>query len=118
MYTWILKFGRHMKAEAVTKVGIREFRAHLPKYILTSSPVAVTRHGETVGYYIPTKHHTEQPELDALIQAAKALEKLLSSHGLNEDQLLAEFRGLREKDKNTVPLDEKSEAFKGPGKEL
>lgn len=69
-----------MKIDTVTKVGIREFRTHLPQYVIKSLPIAVTRHGETVGYYIPTKHHTEQPELDALIQAAKTLEKLLSSH--------------------------------------
>ncbi|MBI2785062.1 MAG: type II toxin-antitoxin system Phd/YefM family antitoxin [Legionella longbeachae] len=107
-----------MKIETVTKVGMREFRAHLPKYILKSSPVAVTRHGETVGYYIPTKHHTEQPELDALIQAARTLEKLLSSHGLNEDQLLAEFRGLREKAQSTISLDEESGTFKNLEKGL
>ncbi len=100
----------NMKIEAVTKVGIREFRAHLPQYILKSSPIAVTRHGETVGYYIPTKHQTEQPELDALIQAAKTLEQLLSSHGLNEDQLLAEFRGLREKVPRTALIDDETGA--------
>lgn len=86
-----------MKTTTVTKVGIREFRAHLPKYVLTSVPVAVTRHGETVGYYIPTRHHTEQPELDGLIQAAQTLEKLLKTYDLTENQLLAEFRSLREK---------------------
>lgn len=36
-----------------TKVGIREFRADLAGYIAASSPVAVTRHGQTVGYFIP-----------------------------------------------------------------
>lgn len=108
----------NMKIENVTKIGIREFRAHLPQYILKSSPIAVTRHGETVGYYIPTKHHTEQPELDALIQAAKTLEKLLSSHGLNEEQLLAEFRGLRDKAQRAGPLDDESGAFKGLEKGL
>lgn len=64
----------------------------------------MTRHGETVGYYIPTKHHTEQHELDALIQAAKTLEKLLSSHELNEDQLLAEFRGCEKKPQGRYPM--------------
>ena len=36
-----------------TKVGIREFRADLAEHIAASSPVAVTRHGQTVGYFIP-----------------------------------------------------------------
>jgi len=80
----------------VLKVGVREFRAHLPQYILTSVPVAITRHGETVGYYIPTRHHIEKAELDSLKQAALALEKLLVSHGVSEDELFLEFRALRE----------------------
>lgn len=80
----------------VLKVGVREFRAHLPQYILTSVPVAITRHGETVGYYIPTRHHIEKAEIDSLKQAALALEKLLVSHGVSEDELFLEFRALRE----------------------
>ena len=36
-----------------TKVGIREFRADLAEHIAASSPVAVTRHGQTAGYFIP-----------------------------------------------------------------
>ena len=36
-----------------TKVGIREFRADLAEPIAASSPVAVTRHGQTAGYLIP-----------------------------------------------------------------
>jgi hypothetical protein len=81
---------------SVLKVGMREFRAHLPQYLLTSIPVAVTRHGETVGYYIPTRHNAEKPELDALKQAAHKLEALLVAHGITEDELLTEYRGLRE----------------------
>lgn len=80
----------------VLKVGMREFRAHLPQYLLTAVPVAITRHGETVGYYIPTRHHVEQAELDALKQAAMTLEKLLVSHGVTEEELFQEFRALRE----------------------
>jgi antitoxin (DNA-binding transcriptional repressor) of toxin-antitoxin stability system len=80
----------------VLKVGMREFRAHLPQYLLTAVPVAITRHGETVGYYIPTRHHVEQAEIDGLKQAACALDKLLASHGVTENELLQEFHRLRE----------------------
>jgi hypothetical protein len=78
------------------KVGMREFRAHLPQYLLTSSPVAITRHGETIGFYIPARHETEKAEIDALKQAALQLDKLLHAHGISEDELLSEFRTLRE----------------------
>lgn len=78
------------------KVGMREFRSHLPQYLLTSGPVAITRHGETIGYYIPIRHHAEKSQLAELKQAAYQLEKLLLSHGITEDELLTEFRILRE----------------------
>jgi PHD/YefM family antitoxin component YafN of YafNO toxin-antitoxin module len=84
-----------MKATNVIKVGMKEFRSHLNQYLLTSKPVAITRHGETVGYYIPTRHHTEKSELDELKHAALQLEKLLKSHGISENELLTEFRTLR-----------------------
>ena len=45
-----------------TEVGIREFRADLAEYIAASSPVAVTRHGQTVGYFIPV-HGQAQADL-------------------------------------------------------
>lgn len=80
----------------VLKVGMREFREHLPQYLMASSPVAITRHGETVGFYIPAYHHREESDLDALKQAALKFEKLLLSHGLTEDKLFSEFRTLRE----------------------
>ena len=68
----------------VLKVGMREFRAHLPQYLLTAVPVAITR------------HHVEQAELDTLKHAAMALEKRRVSHGVTEDELFQEFRALRE----------------------
>lgn len=84
-----------MKAANVTRVGMREFRSHLNHYLLTSRPVAITRHGETVGYYIPTRHPAKKSELDELKQAAFHLEKLLMSNGITEDELLNEFKALR-----------------------
>ena len=42
-----------------TKVGIREFRAGMAEFIASSTPVAVTRHGQTIGYFIPTHGQAE-----------------------------------------------------------
>ena len=81
----------------LVKVGIREFREHLPQYLLDSaSPMAITRHGETVGFYIPTRHHVSDKDMTALKQAASQLEELLSENNLDEAKLFAEFRALRE----------------------
>lgn len=83
----------------VLKVGIREFRAHLQQYILASALIAVTRHGETVGFYVPAHPHPKKAELEALKKAALQLEAMLISQGVNEDDLLSEFRALRKKQK-------------------
>ncbi len=76
---------------------MREFRAHLQHYMHAALPVAVTRHGETVGFYIPTRHHPDKAELDALKQAALKLESMLISHGVTEEDLLSEFRTLKKR---------------------
>lgn len=79
----------------VLKVGMREFRAHLQQYVLTSSPVAITRHGETVGFYIPTKSHAEKSDIKTLKQAATKLDKLLAEYEVTEEELFADFRKLK-----------------------
>lgn len=84
--------------KSIMKVGMREFRAHLPQYLMTSLPVAITRHGETIGFYIPTKHHHDKAELESLKQAVLKLEKLLLSNGITEEELFSEFRALRNAD--------------------
>jgi len=79
----------------LVKIGMREFREHMPQYLKSTSPVAITRHGETVGFYIPT-HHPEKSDLEELKNAAKQLDKLLLSKGITEEELLSDFRSLRE----------------------
>jgi antitoxin (DNA-binding transcriptional repressor) of toxin-antitoxin stability system len=38
------------------KVRIREFRSQLPHYLLeVGQPLAITRHGEAIGYYTPAR---------------------------------------------------------------
>ncbi|MCZ2291872.1 MAG: type II toxin-antitoxin system Phd/YefM family antitoxin [Burkholderiales bacterium] len=64
-------------------VGIREFRAGLAEYIEGKHPVAVTRHGRTVGYFIPTARPT-QADLQALRNAAAKLEAVMA---LTEDEI-------------------------------
>ena len=43
-----------------TKVGIREFRENLADYLESKTPVAITRHGATIGIYVPTKPKPSQ----------------------------------------------------------
>ena len=79
-----------------TKVGIREFRADLAEFIASSTPVAVTRHGQTVGYFIPTQGQAEA-EIATLKKASKALDKLLEAKGVDVESVIADFKDARRK---------------------
>ncbi len=79
-----------------TKVGIREFRSDLAEYIASSTPVAVTRHGQTVGYFIPA-HGQVQAHLAALKKASKTLDKLLDTQSVDVDAVVADFKDARKK---------------------
>ena len=79
-----------------TKVGIREFRADLAEYIASSTPVAVTRHGHTVGYFIPT-HGQAEADLAALKKVSKTLDKLLEGQLVDVDEVVTNFKTARKK---------------------
>lgn len=81
--------------EAV-KVGIREFRDKLASYLLESdAPMAITRHGDTVGYYIPARRKRSESDRDALRQAATRMQGMLTAKDISEDELLADFKKWR-----------------------
>ena len=54
------------------RVGIREFRENLARYIESAIPVAITRHGETVGFYVPARRNRSQADLDAFVDIRHA----------------------------------------------
>ena len=74
-------------------IGIREFRENLAEILLDSStPIAITRHGETVGYYIPARRKLTKAELDAFDQLADRLDRILAAKGISEDHVVEEFK--------------------------
>jgi antitoxin (DNA-binding transcriptional repressor) of toxin-antitoxin stability system len=75
-------------------VGVREFRQDLADYIDQSEPVTVTRHGQTVGLFIPV-HRDRKAEVAAYVEAAKKASALLTELGMTEDEVVAEFEALR-----------------------
>lgn len=79
-----------------TKVGIREFRSDLAEYIASNTPVAVTRHGQTVGFFIPTQGQVEA-DITALKKASKMMDKLLLAQNVDVDSVVAEFKTARKK---------------------
>lgn len=79
---------------ATTKVGIREFRAGLADYIASDTPVAVTRHGQTVGFFIPAKGDLSA-EVAALRTAAARLDELLEAEHVDADEIVEDFKAAR-----------------------
>ncbi len=77
------------------RVGVREFREDLAEYLDSSTPVAITRHGQTVGYYIPARRQVQEQELLALKRAVEQLEALLVEHGISEEEVVREFQARR-----------------------
>ncbi|MBB3212092.1 antitoxin (DNA-binding transcriptional repressor) of toxin-antitoxin stability system [Herbaspirillum sp. Sphag1AN] len=92
-----------------TKVGIREFRADLAEYIASGMPVAITRHGQTVGYFIPAQGQVEA-DIAALKKASRTLDKLIEAQDLDIESVVTDFKTARKK---TAAASKKSRAKAG-----
>jgi hypothetical protein len=77
------------------KIGIREFREKLAGYLESGTALAIMRHGETLGYYIPAQKRSRKAELEALRAAAKDLDEMIASWGASEDELMEEYKAIR-----------------------
>lgn len=78
-----------------TKVGIREFRENLANYLVSKIPVAITRHGSTIGIYVPTKPKPSQADFEALRVAWDRMQELIAAAGTTEDEIVADFKKAR-----------------------
>jgi PHD/YefM family antitoxin component YafN of YafNO toxin-antitoxin module len=78
------------------RVGIREFRDKLATYLLESdSALAITRHGDTIGYYLPTRRKRSESEQEALRLAGVRMQEMMQANGVTEDEILADFKQWR-----------------------
>ena len=84
-----------------TKVGIREFRSGLAEYIASETPVAITRHGQTVGFFIPT-HGLADADMAALKKASAELDRLLAARSVDIEEVAAEFKAARKTGKEAA----------------
>jgi PHD/YefM family antitoxin component YafN of YafNO toxin-antitoxin module len=80
------------------RVGMREFRDKLATYLLeTDTPVAITRHGDTVGYYIPARRKRGEAERVAMQDAAARWQEVLVREGISEEEVVQHFKHWRSK---------------------
>jgi antitoxin (DNA-binding transcriptional repressor) of toxin-antitoxin stability system len=77
------------------RIGIREFRENLAGYLESGRPLAITRHGETLGFYIPAQKRSRKAEIDAMRAAARELDTMIATWGASEDELMREYKEVR-----------------------
>ena len=81
-------------ATETPSVGIREFRATLAEYIDADTPITVTRHGQTVGLFVPLR----RPSAEDLQRLKTATANFRKAMPLTEDEveeMVADFDALR-----------------------
>ena len=78
------------------KIGMREFRENLAGYLESGKPLAITRHGETLGFYIPAQKRSRKAEVEAMRAAAKDLDAMIATWGASEDELMEEYKEIRQ----------------------
>lgn len=86
------------------RVGIRELRARLASHLESATPIEVTRHGRTIGLYVPLPHVSGMNERERLLEAGRRMQSELERIGLDEETLQSDFQRWRQRqraDKNT-----------------
>ena len=78
------------------KIGMREFRENLAGYLEAGRPLAIMRHGETLGFYIPAQKRSRKAELEAMRATAKDLDEMIASWGAGEEELMEEYKEIRQ----------------------
>jgi hypothetical protein len=83
---------------AAIKVGVREFREQIARFLESDEPVAVTRRGETLGIYVPTPR--KSAEMTELRAATDRLAATISD--VEEEEIVADFKQVRRGRKATA----------------
>jgi hypothetical protein len=77
------------------KIGMREFHENLAGYLESGRPLAITRRGETLGFYIPAHQHSRKAKFEAMRAAAKELDAMIAAWGASEDELMRDYKEIR-----------------------
>ena len=86
---------------SAVKVGVREFREQIARFLESDTPVAVTRRGETLGVYVPTpRKRAKSADAGELKAAADRLAEALAD--MDEEEIVADFKEWRRKKKSAA----------------
>jgi antitoxin (DNA-binding transcriptional repressor) of toxin-antitoxin stability system len=83
--------------DVVARVGIRELRAKLASHLESATPIEVTRHGRTIGLYVPLPQQVEWDERERLLEAGRRMQAELERLELTEEELSADFKAWRQR---------------------
>ena len=78
----------------MVSVGIRDFRTELASFVDGDEPVQLTRHGQTVGWFIPTRAKSLS-QYESLLKAGELVGQLISDSKASVDELVEDFAKLR-----------------------
>jgi antitoxin (DNA-binding transcriptional repressor) of toxin-antitoxin stability system len=86
-----------MVKTVTARVGIRELRAKLASHLESVTPIEVTRHGRTIGLYVPLPQQGELDDRERLLEAGRLMQAELERLGLTEEELSADFKAWRQR---------------------
>lgn len=69
------------------RVGIREFRDHATQYLAGDEVLAIERHGQPIGFYIPAGASRQVSCVPALERLEQTVRRVLAETGLSEEEL-------------------------------
>jgi antitoxin (DNA-binding transcriptional repressor) of toxin-antitoxin stability system len=67
-------------------VGVREFRDHASAYLSGHDPVAVSKHGQVIGFYIPVERNEDEVRR-AVAKLGEVVGQVLHDTGMSEEEL-------------------------------
>ena len=99
-----------LDATETVRVGIRKFRENFSTFLGSfDKPVAITRHGDTIGYYIPARPRRSESEKAALTQAVSRFHEVLAANGISPEEMIEDFKRTQGDQREEVPQKARTE---------
>jgi hypothetical protein len=73
------------------RVGVREFRDHATQYLASDEVLAIERHGQPIGFYIPTGKSRQENFQEALARLEQTVGQVLAETGMSEEEFARLF---------------------------
>lgn len=68
-------------------IGVRDFRDHATRYLAGGDILAIERHDQIIGFYIPVRPASDERIRPALDRLNRAVARVMAETGMDEDSL-------------------------------